>query len=48
MNKTYTQKQIDDLVEMSNSDSRLELYEIGSTAAAKEVEGVHFPKSFTN
>ena len=47
MGKTYTQKQIDDLVEMSNPNSRFELYDIGYKAAAKEVDDSHFPQSFT-
>ncbi len=58
MNKDYTTKQIDDLVEMSNADSRFELYKIGeaaaksgalvnATAAATEVKGKHFPDKFT-
>ena len=46
MNKQYTQKQIDDLVEMSNADSRFELYDIGSKAAAKEVSDSHFTNTF--
>jgi hypothetical protein len=34
MNKSYTQEQIDGLVEMSNAASRFELYDIGSKAAS--------------
>jgi hypothetical protein len=44
--KTYAQKQVDDLVEMSNADSRFELYDIGSKAAAQDVEDSHFPDNF--
>jgi patatin-like phospholipase/acyl hydrolase len=41
MDKDYTQKQIDDLVEMSNAESRFELFKIGSKAAVTEVEMGH-------
>jgi uncharacterized protein len=40
--KDYTKKQIDDLVEMSNADSRFELYEIGAKAASLEINENHF------
>jgi len=46
MNKTYTQDQVDDLVEMSNAKSRFELYDIGQKAAAKEVIASHFTANF--
>ncbi len=46
MNKQYTQKQVDGLVEMSNADSRFELYDIGAKAASKEVDETHFPDTF--
>jgi hypothetical protein len=46
MNKQYTQKEIDGLVEMSNADSRFELYDIGAKAAVKEVNETHFPDTF--
>ncbi len=46
MNKQYTQKEIDGLVEMSNAGSRFELYDIGAKAAAKEVSDTHFPDTF--
>jgi len=46
MKRTYTQKEIDGLVEMSNSESRFELYDIGSKAAATEVKDIHFPLTF--
>lgn len=46
MNKKYTQKQIDDLVEMSNADSRFELYDIGTRSASTEVEESHFSNTF--
>jgi uncharacterized protein len=46
MNKPYTQKEIDGLVEMSNADSRFELFDIGAKAATKEVDETHFPKTF--
>ncbi|MBN8788084.1 MAG: patatin-like phospholipase family protein [Terrimonas sp.] len=34
MNKHYTGSQVDDLVEMSNADSRFDLYKLGEIAAA--------------
>jgi patatin-like phospholipase/acyl hydrolase len=46
MNKQYTQKQVDDLVEMSNAASRFELYDIGYKAAAEKVEEKHFDEAF--
>ena len=46
MNKDYTQKEIDGLVEMSNAASRFELYEIGAKDAAKLMSENHFPESF--
>ena len=46
MNKSYTQKEIDGLVEMSNAASRFELYDIGSKAAATAVKEEHFADKF--
>ncbi|MEP6846899.1 MAG: hypothetical protein ABI861_12885 [Panacibacter sp.] len=46
MKKTYTQKEIDGLVEMSNAASRFELYDIGTKAAATEVKEAHFADTF--
>ncbi|MBX2921552.1 MAG: patatin-like phospholipase family protein [Chitinophagaceae bacterium] len=46
MKKQYTQKQIDDLVEMSNADSRFELYEIGAKDAAATIKEEHFSDIF--
>lgn len=46
MNKQYTQKEIDGLVEMSNADSRFELYDIGTKSAATQVDETHFPGTF--
>jgi patatin-like phospholipase/acyl hydrolase len=57
MNKDYTVKEIDDLVEMSNANSRFELYDIGKIAAtngaiiegkvaATKVTESHFPETF--
>jgi patatin-like phospholipase/acyl hydrolase len=46
MKKTYTQKDIDGLVEMSNAESRFELYDIGSKCAASEVKDEHFADTF--
>jgi patatin-like phospholipase/acyl hydrolase len=46
MNKQYTQKEIDALADMSNADSRFDLYDIGAKAAAKEVSDTHFPDTF--
>lgn len=46
MNKDYSAKQIADLVEMSNAESRFELYEIGEKSALKDIVSGHFPESF--
>jgi patatin-like phospholipase/acyl hydrolase len=57
MNKNYSQKEINDLIEMSNAKSRFELYEIGEKAAQKgavsnnkvaatKVAESHFPDLF--
>jgi uncharacterized protein len=46
MNKEYSAKQVTDLVEMSNADSRFELYEIGEKSALKDMINGHFPESF--
>jgi patatin-like phospholipase/acyl hydrolase len=46
MSKTYTQKQIDDLDEMSNADSRFELYDVGNKDAATKIIDAHFPDTF--
>jgi patatin-like phospholipase/acyl hydrolase len=46
MNKQYSPKEIDGLVEMSNAASRFELYDIGAKAAVKEVSETHFPDTF--
>lgn len=46
MKRTYTQKEIDGLVEMSNAESRFDLYDIGSKDAALSVTESHFPDSF--
>lgn len=46
MNKSYSKKQVEDLVEMSNADSRFELYDIGSKAAEIELDEAHFPENF--
>jgi uncharacterized protein len=46
MNKPYSQKEVDDLVEMSNADSRFELYDIGSKDATAKVSATHFPDRF--
>ncbi|HEY5826441.1 MAG TPA: patatin-like phospholipase family protein [Cyclobacteriaceae bacterium] len=42
MNREYTTKQIEGLVEMSNAESRFELFEIGTAAANKEIQENHF------
>jgi uncharacterized protein len=44
--KNYTQKQVEDLAELSNANSRFELYEIGNKAAENEVKKAHFPDAF--
>jgi len=46
MGKNYDPKTIDDLVEMSNADSRFELYDIGAKAASMEIKPEHFPAAF--
>jgi patatin-like phospholipase/acyl hydrolase len=46
MGKNYDPKKIDDLVEMSNADSRFELYDIGAKAASVEIKPEHFPAAF--
>jgi uncharacterized protein len=46
MGKPYSQKQVDGLVEMSNAESRFELYDIGNKAAQKEVKADHFSEKF--
>lgn len=46
MKRTYSQKEIDGLVEMSNAESRFDLFDIGSKAAATEVSDAHFPDIF--
>jgi uncharacterized protein len=44
MNKQYSAEAIAGLVEMSNADSRFELYDIGVKVAAAQVEESHFAK----
>ena len=46
MNKDYNKKQIAGLVEMSNAESRFELYDIGYRASKKDVSPEHFPEAF--
>ena len=46
MNRSYTQKQIDDLVEMSNAENRFDLYKIGEEGAKKIRMERHFGKEF--
>jgi uncharacterized protein len=46
MGKKYSEKDIDGLTEMSNADSRFELYDIGSKHAAATVSEKHFPTTF--
>lgn len=46
MGKDYTEKEVESLVEMSNADSRFELFDIGFEAAKKEDNVNHFPESF--
>lgn len=48
MGKQYSREQINDLVEMSNAESRFELYEIGVKAAAGQIEKSHFVKKETD
>jgi hypothetical protein len=44
--KSYSSEDVDRLVEMSNADSRFELYDIGLAAADKQVDPTHFDTSF--
>ncbi|HRP31613.1 MAG TPA: patatin-like phospholipase family protein [Agriterribacter sp.] len=46
MKKSYTQKEIDGLTEMSNAGSRFELYDIGVKAASSAVQENHFSETF--
>jgi hypothetical protein len=46
MGKDYTKDQVDNLVEMSNSGSRFELYDIGSKDAETKVLAAHYPDNF--
>jgi uncharacterized protein len=46
MKRAYTQKEIDGLVEMSNAESRFDLYDIGSKDAALSIAESHFPGTF--
>ena len=46
MNKDYTKRQIENLIEMSNAKSRFELYDVGYAAAKQAVKEVHFPAKF--
>jgi patatin-like phospholipase/acyl hydrolase len=47
MGREYSKEQVADLVEMSNADSRYELYDIGVKAAAAQIEKSHFAKPVT-
>jgi len=42
MGVVYSQKQVEDLIEMSNAASRFELFKIGQTAAEQEIQPTHF------
>jgi hypothetical protein len=44
--KTFTKKEVDNLVEMSNAENRFILYDIGLATAEKEINVEHFPKNF--
>jgi patatin-like phospholipase/acyl hydrolase len=44
--KTFDAGEVDDLLEMSNADSRFNLYDIGYAAAEKELKEEHFPDHF--
>jgi patatin-like phospholipase/acyl hydrolase len=46
MKKTYTKKEVDKLVDMSNAASRFDLYDIGEKDAARTVKKEHFPDLF--
>ena len=46
MGKPYSQEEIDGLTEMSNAESRFELYDIGSKHAADSISESHFPDTF--
>jgi hypothetical protein len=45
MGRQYSKEQVADLVEMSNAESRYELYDIGVKAAATQIEKSHFTKT---
>ncbi len=44
--KTFTKKEVDNLVDMSNAANRFILYDIGLATAEKEISVDHFPKNF--
>lgn len=44
MGREYSKEQINNLVEMSNAESRFELFDIGAKAAAAQIEKSHFAK----
>ncbi len=46
MHKPYTKEQIAGLTEMSNAESRFELYDIGHAAAEDQMKAEHFPEGF--
>jgi len=46
MGKDYTDKEVDELIEMSNPESKEELYKIGFRAAKNEIKQEHFPGNF--
>jgi patatin-like phospholipase/acyl hydrolase len=46
MGKTYTQAEVDYLVEMSHADNRYVLYDIGAKAGEVEIMPDHFPEHF--
>lgn len=46
MKKDYSKEQVDSLTEMSNTQNRFELFEIGKNDAEIKVIDAHFPKSF--
>lgn len=44
--KTFSKKEVDNLVEMSNAENRFMLYDIGLATAEREISVDHFPKNF--
>lgn len=46
MDRKYNDKEVADLVEMSNAENRFELYDIGEKAGKHSISAEHFPECF--